>query len=372
MPSIFEKYDLKQVINTSGRMTALGVSTPRPEVVEAAMAGMNQYFEMKDLVNKTGDYIAKLLEVEGATVVSCASAGIAQSVAAVLVKDSDWLLENLHVTPIENNEIVLPKGHNVNFGAPVGTMVALGGGKLVEAGYANECSAEQLAAAITPRTAAILYIKSHHCVQKSMLSVEQAAVVARHHNLPLIVDAAAEEDLQCYYRVGADLVIYSGAKAIEGPTSGLVIGKTQYVEWVKRQSMGIGRAMKVGKEGILGLTCAIEHYLTARKESGDEMVAKMTPFIEQLNTLNGVTARVVWDSAGRDIARAEIKFDEAVTGIATGELVSALKQGEYAIYFRGYKANEGIIEADVRSVDAQQLEIVSRRIAEVLNKEKTA
>lgn len=93
MPSIFEKYNLKQVINTSGRMTALGVSTPRPEVVEAAMAGMNQYFEMKDLVNKTGDYIAKLLEVEGATVVSCASAGIALSVAGVLVKDSDWLLE---------------------------------------------------------------------------------------------------------------------------------------------------------------------------------------------------------------------------------------------------------------------------------------
>lgn len=141
MPSIFEKYQLKQVINASGRMTALGVSTPRPEVIDAAMAGMNQYFEMKDLVNKTGEYIAKLLEVEGATVVSCASAGLAQSVAAVLVQDSDWLLENLHVTPIENNEIVLPKGHNVNFGAPVGTMVALGGGKLVEAGYANECSA---------------------------------------------------------------------------------------------------------------------------------------------------------------------------------------------------------------------------------------
>ncbi|MDN2487399.1 DgaE family pyridoxal phosphate-dependent ammonia lyase [Kosakonia sacchari] len=368
MPSIYDKYQLKQVINASGRMTALGVSTPRPEVVDAVLSGMNHYFEMKDLVNKTGEYIAKLLEVEGATVVSCASAGIAQSVAAVLVKDSDWLLENLHSTPIENNEIVLPRGHNVNFGAPVGTMVALGGGKVVEAGYANECSADQLAAAISPRTAAILFIKSHHCVQKSMLSVEQAAVVARKHNLPLIVDAAAEEDLQCYYRAGADLVIYSGAKAIEGPTSGLVIGKTQYVEWVKRQTAGIGRAMKVGKEGILGLTCAIEHYLSASKESGAEMVAKMTPFIDQLNTLQGVSARVVWDSAGRDIARSEIKFDEAVTGIATGELVSALKQGEYAIYFRGYKANEGIIEADVRSVTAEQLMIIYRRIAEELNK----
>ena len=372
MPSIYEKYRLKQVINTSGRMTALGVSTPRPEVVQAAMDGMNHYFEMKDLVNKTGEYIAKLLDVEGATVVSCASAGIAQSVAAVLVKDSDWLLENLHVTPIENNEIVLPKGHNVNFGAPVGTMVALGGGRLVEAGYANECSADQLAAAITPRTAAIMYIKSHHCVQKSMLSVEQAVVVARKHDLPLIVDAAAEEDLHTYYRSGADLVIYSGAKAIEGPTSGLVIGKTQYVEWVKRQTAGIGRAMKVGKEGILGLTCAIEHYLTATKESGAEMVAKMTPFIDALNTLNGVTARVVWDSAGRDIARAEIKFDEAATGVGTGDLVAKLKQGEYAIYFRGYKANEGIIEADVRSVNADQLNVVYRRISEVLGQEKNA
>ncbi len=49
-----------------------------------------------------------------------------------------------------------------------------------------------------------------------MLNVAQAAEVARQHNVPLIVDAAAEEDLQCYYRMGADLVIYSGAKAIEG------------------------------------------------------------------------------------------------------------------------------------------------------------
>jgi len=371
MPSIYEKYQLKPVINASGRMTALGVSTPRPEVVEAVTTGMNHYFEMKDLVDKTGAYIAQLLEVEAATVVSCASAGIAQSVAAMLVQDSQWLLENLHTTPIENNEIVLPKGHNVNFGAPVGTMVALGGGRVVEAGYANECSADQLAAAITPRTAAILYIKSHHSVQKSMLSVEQAVVVARKHNLPLIVDAAAEEDLHVYYRAGADLVIYSGAKAIEGPTSGLVIGKQQYVEWVKRQSGGIGRAMKVGKEGILGLTCAIEHYLSASKTTGDEMVARMTPFIDELNRLNGVTARVVWDAAGRDIARAEIKFDESVTGIATGELVSALKRGEYAIYFRGYKANEGIIEADVRSVTEDQLAIIARSIA-VLLKETQA
>lgn len=369
MSSIYEKYQVKPVINASGRMTILGVSTPSTTVVDAVTQGMQHYFEMYDLVNKTGEYIARLLNVEAATIVSCASAGIAQSVAAILVQDDDWLLENLHVTPIEKNEIVLPKGHNVNFGAPVGAMVALGGGKVVEAGYANECTGRHLAAAITPRTAAILYIKSHHCVQKSMLTVAQAAQVAHDHHLPLIVDAAAEEDLQRYYQDGADLVIYSGAKALEGPTSGLVIGRKTCVEWVKRQSAGIGRAMKVGKEGILGLTCAIEQYLHAQRETGEQMVAKMAPFIDALNQMNGVRARVVWDSAGRDIARAEITFDAARTGMPVDVLLSRLKTGDHAIYFRGYKANEGIVEADVRSVSQQQLMTIYHSINAVLNKE---
>ncbi|MBW7981648.1 DgaE family pyridoxal phosphate-dependent ammonia lyase [Enterobacillus tribolii] len=357
--SVYQKYNLKTVINTSGRMTILGVSTPREDVVEAVNFGLNHYFEVKDLVNKTGRYIADLLGVEDAVVVSCASAGIAQSVAAMIVQDNAYRLDNLHAHAHDvPSEIVVPKGHNVNFGAPVGTMVQLGGGCVREAGYANECSPAQLAAAITPKTAAILYVKSHHCVQKSMLNVAQAAEVAHAHNLPLIVDAAAEEDLQCYYNMGADLVIYSGAKAIEGPTSGLVIGRKKYVEWVKLQANGIGRAMKVGKEGILGLTQAIASYMTLEKESGQQMVDKMTAFIDNLNTLDGVSAKVVWDSAGRDIARTEITFDHQKLGITTEHIVERLKNGDPAIYFRGYKANEGKIEVDVRSVDAAQLHTV--------------
>lgn len=162
--------------------------------------------------------------------------------------------------------------------------------------------------------------------------------------------------------MGADLVIYSGAKAIEGPTSGLVIGKKQYVEWVKLQGNGIGRAMKVGKEGILGLTLAIELYLTSAKETGQEMVEKMTPFIDELNGIKGISAKVVWDGAGRDIARTEISFDEKVIGKTTVALMKALKQGSTAIYFREYKANEGKVEADVRSVSPAQLAVIASAI----------
>ncbi|MCX8582140.1 DgaE family pyridoxal phosphate-dependent ammonia lyase [Gilliamella sp. B3482] len=365
---IYSKYHLKKVINASGRMTILGVSTPRAEVVDTVSHGLNEYFEIKDLVDKTGQYIAKLLNVENAVVVSCASAGIAQAVAGLIVKDDRDLLFNLHSSDkYVPREIIVPKGHNVNFGAPIGTMVSLGGGLVVEAGYANECKPEHIESLINPDTAAILYVKSHHCVQKSMLSVAQTATIAKKYNISLIVDAAAEEDLQAYYQQGADLVIYSGAKAIEGPTSGLVIGRHQAIEWLKLQSQGIGRPMKVGKEGILGLTKAIELYINdPKQETGQEMVSKMTPFIEKLNSIDGISAKVVWDGAGRDIARAEISFDSKVIGKTAIEMIELMKQGEVAVYFREYKANEGKVDADVRSVTAEQLDIIYNKIKKII------
>ena len=96
MPSVYEKYQLKPVINASGRMTILGVSTPEQEVVDAVNFGLGHYFEVKDLVNKTGAYLAGLLDVEDAVLVSCASAGIAQSVAAMIVRGDPYRLEQLH------------------------------------------------------------------------------------------------------------------------------------------------------------------------------------------------------------------------------------------------------------------------------------
>ncbi|MCW7548366.1 DgaE family pyridoxal phosphate-dependent ammonia lyase [Photorhabdus sp. APURE] len=368
MESIYQKYKLRNVINASGRMTNLGVSTPKMAVINQVVYGLNHYFEMKDLIDKTGEYIANLLKVENAVIVSCAAAGIVQSVAGIIVKDDRDLLLNLHNSdkPIPR-EIIVPKGHNVNFGAPIETMVSLGGGKVIEAGFANECHVAHIEAKITSRTAAILYIKSHHTVQKNMLTVTDVVAVAKKHGLPLIVDAAAKEDLTAYYNMGADLVIYSGAKAIEGPTSGLVIGKKHYIEWIKLQSNGIGRAMKIGKEGILGLTYAIELYLTTQKESGQKMVEKMRPFIEQLNMIPGISAKIVWDDAGRDIARTEIYFDEKVIGKNTFEIIFQLKQGDIAIYCREYKANEGKIEIDIRSITASQLNMIVSAIRQLVS-----
>ncbi|MGH1830420.1 DgaE family pyridoxal phosphate-dependent ammonia lyase [Enterococcus gilvus] len=362
MTMSYDKFGLKEVINASGKMTILGVSKVSESVLAAQRFGGEHFFEMSDLLIQTGAYLAELLKVEDAQIVSSASAGIAQSVAAVIGEGSLYHAYHPYTPRITKREILLPKGHNVDYGTPVEVMVSQGGGHVIEAGYANGCSPEQMEMMITENTAALLYIKSHHTVQKSMLTVTEAAAVAENHHLPLIVDAAAEEDLFKYSQAGADLVIYSGAKALEGPSSGLVLGKASYIEWVRLQGKGIGRAMKIGKDTILGLTQAVEDRLKMGAETGESMKGRLTPFIEALNQIDGLTASVVQDGAGRDIYRASVKIEKG----SAKAVIAALKVEDPAIYTREYQANNGIIEFDIRAVDEEEMAKIVSRLKEIL------
>lgn len=367
MTSIYDKYGLKRVVNASGKMTALGVSKYVDAALEAQQFGGKNFFVMDDLYVQVGRYIAELIGAgaEDSQVVSSASAGIAQSVAGLIGRGSQFHVYNPYSPRIEAREIIVPKGHNVDYGAPVQTMVELGGGRVVEAGYANKCTPELVADMITDQTVAILFIKSHHTVQKSMLTVEEAAAVAREHNLPLIVDAAAEQDLTGYLEKGADLVIYSGAKALEGTSSGLVVGKREYIEWVRLQSHGIGRAMKIGKENILGLAAAIEDYLEHGAESGESMQNRLAPFMDALNELPFVEAKMVQDLAGREIYRAQVTFADEL-GISARDVMESLKDGDPAIYIREHQVNNGILEFDIRSVNQEEMDLIVSSLTSII------
>lgn len=360
----YEKFNLKEVINASGRMTILGVSKVSETVLAAQKFGGEHFFEMSELSIQTGAYLAQLLKVEDAQIVSCASAGIAQSVAALIGEGSVYHAYHPYTDKIAKREIILPKGHNVDYGTPVEVMVEQGGGQVIEAGYANMCTPEHIEMMITDQTAALLYIKSHHTVQKSMLSVVEAAIVAKAHNIPLIVDAAAEEDLVKYSEAGADLVIYSGAKAIEGPSAGLVIGKKQYIEWIRLQGKGIGRAMKIGKDNILGFTQAVEDYVNNGSESGALMQARLAPFITALNAIQNIEAKIVQDGAGRDIYRASIKVKGAKSA---KEVIQELRAESPAVYTREYQANNGIIEFDIRSVNEEEMNKIVTRLTMIMH-----
>lgn len=361
-----EKFGLREVINASGRMTILGVSKISESVLAAQKFGGQHFFEMSELSTQTGKYLANLLHVDDVQIVASASAGIAQSVAAVIGRGDLFHTYHPYTKRITKREIILPKGHNVDYGTAVEIMVVEGGGQVVEAGYANMCTPEHIEMMITDETAAVLYIKSHHTVQKSMLTVQEAAEAAHRHQLPLIVDAAAEEDLCKYSEMGADLVIYSGAKAIEGPSAGMVIGKKELVEWVRLQSKGIGRAMKIGKDNILGFTQAVEDYLAHGPEAGSAMLERLTPFVAALNEIDYLKAQAVQDSAGRAIYRASVRVSGAKSA---KEVIRQLKEKSPAIYTREYQANNGIIEFDIRSLDQEEMDKIVRRLKEIMEED---
>lgn len=358
----YKTLNLKKVINASGKMSILGVSTVNDDVLKAQSFGGKHFFEMSDLVVQSGYYLAQQLGCENATVVASASAGIAQAVAAVIGQGDHKHLMNPYDTKITKKKIIMPKGHNVNFGSSVELMVQVGGGVVVEAGYANECHSDQVEMLIDEDTAALLYIKSHHSVQKSMLSIEAMATLARRYNIPMILDAAAEEDLKYYSGLDIDLVIFSGAKAVEGPSSGLVVGRNPYIEWVQLQSKGLGRTMKIGKENILGLVGAVDSYFTLGSETGDSMKHRLEPFIGSLNTIRNIKATCVQDSAGRDIYRAAISISE----IDAYDVIEQLKQGDSAIYTREYQANNQILEFDIRAVDSDGIDLIVNKLKQIM------
>ncbi|MGL6187325.1 MAG: DgaE family pyridoxal phosphate-dependent ammonia lyase [Clostridium chrysemydis] len=366
--NICKLYGLKKVINASGKMTILGGSRISTEILETMNSGGANFFLIKDLLDKVSEFISGILHVEDVYIVSSASAGIAQCVASSIAKDSLYDVININNQKNTVREIIIPKAHNIDYGAPVEIAIKTGGGKLVEAGYANICKIEHVEALINENTAALIYIKSHHCVQKGILSIEDYINLGKEYSVPVIVDAAAEEDLTKYYNLGADAVIYSGTKAIEGPTSGIVIGRKYFIKRLKLQSNGIGRVMKIGKENILGITKAIELYTKKEKSSIDSQIAKLEDFNNKLNAIDGIEAICSMDSAGRDIVRSEITFNEEVLMKNAIEISNELKTGEIRIYTRDYRANEGKIEIDIRDVSMEELDVIYKKINKIIGR----
>lgn len=305
--SVYQDIGLRRVINASGRVTILGVSTLSNEVAQAAIAGGQSYVVIDELIDRAGEIISSYTGAEDSCVTSSASAAIALAVAGLISKGKKGIIDRLPDSAGLANEIILQKGHSIEYGAPMPTMIRLGGGVPVEVGTANEVVPEDIEEAITENTVALLYVKSHHCVQKGMVEIEVMRDIAHRHHLPFMVDAAAEEDLKKYIALGADLVFYSGAKALEATTSGFVTGKKEYISFAKRQYKGIGRAMKIGKEGIMGLLKALEQYENKDKEEELKKNLEIVEYLcSEIGNIPGLQAEKIQDEAGRAIYRARV------------------------------------------------------------------
>jgi len=372
MTAVYEELGLPAAVNANGKMTALGGSVLSDAVVAAMGEAARSHVVMDRLLEAAGAELARAAGTEDACPTTGAAAGIAISVAALIAGTDPYRVERLPDACGAPDEVVLPKGHAVHFGAPVRQMVALGGGRAVEAGEVNKMRAEHLAGAIGDRTAALLYVQSHHTVQKGMVSLAETVRVGRAHGVPVIVDAAAEEDLRAWPATGADLVVYSGGKAVGGPTSGMICGPSRLIRACRAQYGGIGRPMKVGKETVLGLVHAVREHTAragAAAEEAERQRLRMAELARRLGELPGLTADVVRDEAGRLIHRAQLTVDPEQAGRDAAGLAAELAGGDPPVFLRDHHATSGRLSVDPRTLGPEDEELLVRRLTSLLHGE---
>ena len=365
--TVYEEIGLPRVVNASGRVTVLGVSTISDKVAKAAVAGGQSYVVVENLMDKAGEIISQYTGGEDSCPTVCASAAIALSVAGMISRGKKTIMDRLPDSTGLANEIILQKGHVINFNAPIETMLRLGGGVPVEAGCATEVVVEDVEELINEKTVALLYVKSHHCVQKGMLDLPTMIDIAHRHNLPLMVDAAAEEDFRKYIAMGADLVCYSGAKALEATTSGFVTGKKELISYIKKQYHGVGRAMKVGKEAIMGLLAALEQYENKDKKAEVEKNVKIVDWlVDEINQIPNLKAQKIQDEAGRAIFRARVFVDPEKAGMTATELEGKLKAGTPTIRCRTEFMSLGSLDFDPRPLVEGDKELIVAKLKEIM------
>jgi seryl-tRNA(Sec) selenium transferase len=153
-----------RVINASGHMTSLGGSTLSAGVVEAMRRAAGTYCDMERLHDWAAETIVRATGADAALVVASAAAGIALSVAAVIVGNDPRRARQLPTAEEGERRIVIQAGHLIDFGAEVAHMIRLGGGSVVAVGSVNRVDRLEFEAVMRSRPAGCVFVQSHHAV----------------------------------------------------------------------------------------------------------------------------------------------------------------------------------------------------------------
>lgn len=316
---VYTELGVKKIINAAGTYTNVGGSRMSERTLDAMAQAARSHVAIRELQEKVHARLAAVTKNEAAFVTNGAACALHITGAAAIAKHCGRDFPALRPEKIAQCEIIIHRAHR----NPYDWAVKLLGAKLVEIGYPNTIlptATSDLEFAITENTCAIyyFYMPAGGWMPPGALTLEQTIAVAKKHNLPVIVDAAAQlppvENLWAITAKGASTCIFSGGKDLKGPqASGLVVGKRDFMQWVEATAFptyGIGRMFKLGREEIVGLWFAVEEYVgadhAARSATADAWIERMQ------NAFKGSPAvtveRAYPNEAGQPIPQAVVRF----------------------------------------------------------------
>ena len=353
---------VRRVVNASGTMTSLGASSATREAIEAATRILPVFVAIDELQRHASQVIAVSTGAESGFVTACAAAGLTLGVAGAITGSDPGAIAKLPDTNGMRNEVVIQAGHLVDYGALIEQTLRVPGVDVRVVGSATDVNENQLRAALTEHTAAAVYVVSHHCVQRGQIPLMDFIRVCHECRVPVIVDAASEYDLRGFINHGADLVVYSAHKFLGGLTAGIVAGRADLVRACYFNQLGVGRAMKVGKEGIVGAIAALDAWARRDHEAVRRREEKRVRRWLEILQRPGLQLELSPDPTGNPITRLRVNVDVDLVGCAAWDIARELMRGDTVIAVRTDGINLGYFELDPCNLSDEEALLTGERI----------
>lgn len=341
-------------------VTAMGGSRMPPEVLRA-MEEANDYFvDMNELTIAAGKRLAEVVHAEAGLVTSGSFGSMVLGAAACLTGLDEEKMKALPHPTWLKRECLMQKAHTFFYDRAYSSA----GMDLVVVE-----TREAFANAVNDNTAMIAVLASvEHSMKDdpTVMMPEEFVDIGRKTGVPVLIDAASElpptENLTRYTEMGADLVVISGGKGIRGPQStGILAGRADLIEAARLQASPnahIGRAMKVGKEEIIGFIVALNRYEKLNHDAvHEEWMNKARYIADQLKDVPGLTATV--GESDKGVPRVALDWDETALSMTAKDMRDKLMTGRPRVGIFGIEGGNKVV---TRCMNDGEEVLVSRRI----------
>lgn len=361
--SIYDDWGLTPIINASGAVTRLGGAPMPAAVLQAYHEAAACAVPLDEVQGVASRYLAEVTGAEAGLVTCGASAALMLGAAAILARHSPARMEQLPRTEGMPNRFVIAREHRNGYDHAV----RAAGVCFVDVGYhepiagagVRRCEAWEYDAAIDESTAGVLYVWT----EDSQPPLAEVVQVAHRRGVPVLVDAAGglppRSNLRDLIACGADLVCFSGGKAIRGPQgTGILCGRRELVSsaavqmldlddhpalWeplpdlIVREKLhgmprhGIGRSVKVSKEEILSLLTAVKLFIRGDYDAElPRMEARLRQIADGLN--DGQLPTELIPVRGDHYPQLTIDVSRAPLGHSAWSVARMLRHGSPRIY----------------------------------------
>jgi D-glucosaminate-6-phosphate ammonia-lyase len=397
--SVYRQLGLTPVINASGPVTRLGGAPLPPEVLAAFVNAAAETVPLEQLQAAASLRIAELTGAEAGLVTCGAAASLTLGAAAILARWDVGRMEQLPCCDGFPHEFVVAReqqnGYHHAVRAAGARLIAVGFNEIAANAGVRRTELWEYEAAFGPQTAGVLYGYS----TGSQPPLAEVVQIAHIRGIPVLVDAAGElpprANLTRLIAAGADLIAFSGGKAIRGPQStGILCGRRDLIASAALQMLdmddhpalwdppatlidrsqlngmprhGIGRGLKVSKEEIVALLAALDLFAAGAVD------ADLIGFRKQLEALaaaldgKGAVCRLIDAQDGESAPVLEISVDERRLGRTAFEVCRRLRGGRPPVYVGHGKLAEGVLVIRPTCLRADQIDALVSRLREEVN-----